>query len=817
MDVIDVDVHAAPVVLAVETGVDDNVRLVEVSGMAAGGRGDMSEVIYDPQQIQKDAFDLDSFTKTTTGNRIGLYTANLADRPRPYITPRDLGVLPNGQDVRNAILDCFDIAMNEGFKRVCLDGDNWYSSGYLQPPKGLELFGRSRSFDKIEIKIIGGRTSPAIWVLADDIHIHDLEIMANDNDAIAGWPVSGFGEAGCCITVSTYVSQGVTPPAVSGFKAERLLLTRKAGTRAAGGIMPLSGTRHAIVRDIIVDGTKGARHTIAVQSHWGAKPGVSEWDLSAPSMHPHEIVYENITIRGCDTGFTISAGYNILAKNFDMDGVSNMLSILAGDEGNYLTPADEKSAVLKGIHCVNFVGRNLKYQGAGNYMISMFSRGTSKGRYDADNPGQFAYTTMDCDILLENFVADGGNGVVPDGVYCRYNTGTVTMKNFFMTGFTNEAYDIENNAGNIRMENCHASGGRIEALANNYLVIDGCRVVGTYDMARTTSQWGLFVEGRTGRTATLAADVAQGAQKLVLTAPFTYPVLKGDRIEIAPSNVCYATEAFSTSMTTIRVTPVPAAAASGTVITLDKRTHEVKVLNGTMFDNIYRGIEATDVRWLEVDDAIISRHGQYGMVLPNNAKGSVRKTRFVNGGARYHAEPPAVARDILIQTGSHLDCSENHYAIDALGINYGLVVQADALGGFDRNSLYYTPTTGPFTNACALFDVINPRNGVTLQRIDIGMTGNDANGYWAMRDDGVLECWLRNQPTAADGTFTWTFPKPFNLAATVSVVVGSATAIAQRIPAAGAPTATSVLITNKDLAGVAASGNFFAYAIGRWR
>jgi hypothetical protein len=187
---------------------------------------------------------------------------------------------------------------------------------------------------------------------------------------------------------------------------------------------------------------------------------------------------------------------------------------------------------------------------------------------------------------------------------------------------------------------------------------------------------------------TLGASLSVNDNTLTLEGPAGRSIRPGDAITIpgAPGGVVYARDYHDDGESVINITRSPVAAASGTALSLDRRSRDVE-LEGTDLIGADRGLEVSNGD-VKVSGGVIRDFGLYGVLANTDSVVSCEDVTFSNGGLRRVAiEPAANTRDALPSNGGTLHLNRCKH-INGERIGYNVVAGATASGGSCRNAVF---------------------------------------------------------------------------------------------------------------------------------
>lgn len=517
-------------------------------------------------------------------------------------------------------------------------------------------------------------------------------------------------------------------------------------------------------------------------------------------------------------------GYEV--SDFSATGGIMGLSLECGDVCDHYAIPEQKNAIGKGINC-GFITMTDCRKPPDWAVVAIKGSGTSKAYQDRYGDGNTAFVQR---MLNWGFTIKGIRITSAFG----YQANACAVSAFFCLGKgdfgTVESYGY---GREVEAEHCHGDfhwtviGGDGEL---RYEFSHGGSFIDTNVTCAAPMNAGGFAVGLSGRemTTVTTAAVAAGADKTPIVGIATDEISVDDKVKIGPYWVT-ATMLIDNGLSPwwppvpyIKHTPLPGAVAAGSPVLISQHA---------------------DMRHV----ALASGGAQHGLSMLYASIADLDASRFKYSGShavelrsshvRMRGDFPQGGGSLGLGSGTHFQLwgdKRSTAIIDEAFIDanpaVAKLIHFDYGPGDEFGSV--------LLNKCRIADIANLMDQPNAQHrqlsmrqcIDISgtnfkemahptMQGSNANGYWKYHEDGVLECWIRNAVTDANGDFHWTFPKVFTGGGATVAVNATSAALAVGVPRtliAGPPSSTQVHIKSMRPDGPSEASAFHGKAIGRW-
>lgn len=577
-----------------------------------------------------------------------------------------------------------------------------------------------------------------------------------------------------------------------------------------------------------VFGKTNASSQIAVLWHWGCKytpdatPAYPPIDRTGRpveiSYHPTgRLVFDDVEIDNAD-GHNLTRPFELASpgpcyvKPPRCANIPQAYWMGCGDVCDAFTNREQAGTVCTQVEIDYVVMRSVP--STEPYVIYYKFVGESKfEKYDGND--LFLQRQIPFGVRCKGHYIDGGaKGIFLNGSLGCVDLGTIQAPNCTVAvenefGVSDVTYVLIGTTGTVKHES--VSGGTIKVLTQTRG--DQQNVSGN---AQDEPGWNannraVSIFGFQNQTTTLTAASAEGATRSSI-AGFTDTVYSGQKLLIGGFTV-FARGTFRGTVGYIDHTPLPATVSSGATVTHIRRAKVDHLHVG--FESTQDGIVSTRADIASADISAMKWSGQYAVRLVDSTM--VLSGQMPTGVGRLS---PGANYTISVDKDSALTCVgmriptassrlQAHILAQSVSSEYG---HATFMGCLVENVATLVSATNTVRQQTMIGCV--DYTGATISTP--GLTGNDVNGYWEYRQDGVLECWLRNVSPAPDGTYTWTFPKPFLSTAAVAVMATPTSLTNDRTANALNSSSTQASVVVRDGAGSGVASGVSLHAIGRW-
>ncbi|WP_442583173.1 hypothetical protein ACSBOB_14945 [Mesorhizobium sp. ASY16-5R] len=160
----------------------------------------------------------------------------------------------------------------------------------------------------------------------------------------------------------------------------------------------------------------------------------------------------------------------------------------------------------------------------------------------------------------------------------------------------------------------------------------------------------------------------------------------GDKITY-DGGVVYATRYSNHTEKKVSITPAPASAPASAVFKLERMSRNIQFDNCEIVGGRY-GLDISGSEGVQIHGGMIRDCGQYGALVHTGAIVDIDGTTFSNSGVmRVKLSPSAATRDVVVGAQGTLRADKLIFK-DGQRVNYNLLVDVDAIGGYLRDSIF---------------------------------------------------------------------------------------------------------------------------------
>lgn len=600
----------------------------------------------------------------------------------------------------------------------------FYCLGPLRIDFPLQIVGMGRMNCGIRFRINPSSFEPGLHIMAPNVSVSDVQLDASATQTIT----NGEGFYGTCATVGEgYMNPAFDPVKVRNVTFERILFSRAPDTGAAHAFCQTGRSSHVSIEDSDFDGYP--EHGNAILAHWGAHLDPLDFTTSLIlppflphhfSHHPNNLRVRNIRLRGCGRLAALSACYDIDIDGVDMQGDgqgSQLIDLPVGDEGDTFAHPDDQGKVYRGFSLRNLRAKFLNGNGANSITAIDCSGFCTSKQTDASLAAYASapYTTevyagrvqkrtrqMEWkEVVFDNVTFDygpraaGSTPTTDQTVYLRNLLGQFTFRNvYFQARDGVRAVYLANCIGEFRFDSCKFYGTvKVQGVSN--IGFYNCQIE---QPLITTGTAAIEVSGAMPTYTKDAGTTAIGATLVTFTAALTHRFLIGQPISYTGGTV-YVTEYAEVGDTSVKVSPLPAAAAAGATFTLDQRTrgitfHNCDVKGGS------RAYDVADTINANIAGGFARAAGQYGILVGSGSQVNMMGTVFSNNGLRRAFVPADSAlstRDIAVAAGAVFNARGLRFE-NSTYILHNISATAGFLAFCLEDSMFIgSPITGKFT------------------------------------------------------------------------------------------------------------------------
>lgn len=546
----------------------------------------------------------------------------------------------------------------------------------------------------------------------------------------------------------------------------------------------------------------------------------------------------------------LSSAGHITVGDISCRGVTPIV-IQPGDAINEWSNARQKQKVMRGIRVGNVFATDVLDSRVDAEPVSpgpparasgfaVMVRGYGTVQTDVDHyPGTSIMTSrqLEVDVAFKSITVarpEGNDAWASRGVYVAGCWGRVDLGAVMTWGY-GRAVDIQYCNGDTRVDYVggdgsvlyiHSRGGSILGTATNKgTSVGDFATNGAFGPGYAGANRCVYLTGRS-LTTTTTANAALGATQTKIIGIADEDIYIGTPVKIGNYWVT-VTENIQALVPFIRHSPLPAAVLSGATVTVNDRGGLVKLIvsSASGEDAVYATGGVT------VDFCDMSRlqwSGKTGLNLLNATVNVYNDLPTTVGRYSPIADNYTIVGDylshVVVQGGTISTNPQvtKHFQFGAGGGGNGTVLLTKCR--VEDTATLVGGSLGSQVNVLQMRDCIGLDSAHAWHPTKSGLitvTGTPpavTGGYYQYHEDGVLECWLRNQVSSSDGALTWSFPVSFGGGASSVCVTANSTGATPYIIACGAPTSTDVAIQAYDPAGAVAGEavSMNVHAIGRW-
>lgn len=670
-----------------------------------------------------------------------------------------------------------------------------------------------------------------VWIMSSDVKFKGFRMLGQYHVGSTPKP-SGNGQLGGIISCGDYYTQWAQDK-LTGIEID-VKLCRAAHVAvsqpSSPSIMATNMSWCDAIFNIGVWGKTNVTSQIVVLWHWGCKytpdgsPPYPPTDNTARavevSYHPTgRLIFDDVLIDNAD-GHNITRPWEMASpgpvyiKPPRCRNIPQAYWYGCGDVVDAYTNPEQKGTICKG-GFVDWVEME-DVPSTETYVCYWKFIGQSKfEKYEGSD--QFLDRQLPFDVTCKGHKIKGGNkAIFLSGALGYVDLGSITAPDCVVSvenenGVADVRYKLINSPGTVKHESVR--GGTIEVINTSKGDI---RNQGAGDQDAMGWEAGnrlASIFSFDDQTTVLTAATAAGATRSYIT-PLTGHVFHDQEIRIG-SQVVYARGVTRSGVGYIDHTPLQAGVASGaTVVHVRRGRVDKLILSGeSSEDGIV--VNRTDITYCDVSG--LRWTGRYGLNL-------------VASSINLYGDMPVGMGRVSSASVYPLNIDKNS-SVTCHGMRVCKPPRASSVAQVAATS-DQSERGNLVMVGCLIEDISTLANttAMTSNRVHLhgcvdfagkplpspGSSGNDANGYWVRLPDGTQICWLRNVAPASDGTYTWTFPRPFLSTASTTVTGTPTSTTAGRYVSALNSSSTSATVQVRDAAGAGVASGVSLMAVGRY-